>query len=69
LALGKVDEGKQSMSKLVYSEEEIDGMKKDFERIDKIYSEALDLSNKKSYKSAIKTINQGLETSSQCSIL
>ena len=43
------------MSKLVYSEEEIDGMKKDFERIDKIYSEALDLSNKKSYKSAIKS--------------
>jgi hypothetical protein len=33
----------------------IDGVKKDFEKIDKLYSEALDLSNKKSYKSAIKS--------------
>ena len=43
------------MGKLVCSEEEIDGVKKDFEKIDKLYSEALDLSNKKSYKSAIKS--------------
>lgn len=67
LALGKVEEGRQSMDQLVDSDEEVEEMKKDLENVDKLHNEALDLANEKSYKSAIKTINQGLEISPHCS--
>jgi len=68
LALGKVEEGRQSMDQLVDSDEEIQEMKNDLETVDKLHNEALDFANEMSYKSAIKSINQGLERSPHCSL-
>ena len=51
------------MDQLVDSDEEVEDMKKDLENVDKLHNEAPDLANEKSYKSAVKTINQGLEIS------
>ena len=51
------------MDQLVDSDEEVEDMKKVLENVDKLHNEAPDLANEKSYKSAVKTINQGLEIS------
>eukprot|EP00092_Neocalanus_flemingeri_P028297 GFUD01030728.1.p1 GENE.GFUD01030728.1~~GFUD01030728.1.p1 ORF type:complete len:1013 (+),score=326.13 GFUD01030728.1:58-3096(+) len=66
LALGEVEEGKKSLSKLK-DESDVGSMKSDLERLDRLYKEVLGLQNKKSYKAAIETLNRCLKISPQSS--
>jgi len=63
LALGKIDEGRQSACKIVDSDPEVEQMKTDLESTDRLLTEAVDLATMKNYSSAIDLINQGLKLS------
>jgi len=63
LALGKVEEGRKSVSKIVDADPEVEQMKTDLENVDKLHRKATELASKKNFKSAIESINQGLKLS------
>jgi len=67
LALGKVEEGRNSLHLLSRTEPQFEEMKVDLENIDSYHQKALSLADEKMYKSAVDTINKGLAISPYCS--
>lgn len=63
LALGRVEEGRQSVSKIVDADPEVEKMKVDLENVDILYRKALEFETKNNLKSALERINQALKLS------